>query len=290
MATFAAVDLGASSGRVLVADVDADRLVLHEAHRFANPPVALPDGLHWDLLALYRELLHGLRAAGRLLTERGLPALSGIGIDSWAVDYGLLDADGVLIANPYHYRDGRTGRGVERVHELVAPEQLYQRNGLQFLPFTTAYQLAAEPAGRLAGAGTLLLVPDLLGYWLTGSIGAEVTNASTTGLLDVRTGRWDVELAGVLGFDPGLLPPLRRPGDLVGRLRPEVADETGLDPATPVLAVGSHDTASAVVGVPADGDRFGYVSCGTWSLVGLELAAPVLTEASSSPTLSLIHI
>jgi rhamnulokinase len=159
-------------------------------------------------------------------------------------------------------------------------ERLYEVNGLQFLPFTTLYQLAAERPAALARASTLLLLPDLLGYWLTGVAGAELTNASTTGLLDVRSRTWSTELTGLLDLDAGLLPPLRRPGDVLGTLLPHVAEETGLAASTPVVAVGSHDTASAVVGAPLSSGRAAYVSCGTWALVGLELPAPVLSAAS----------
>jgi rhamnulokinase len=275
--TAAAVDLGASSGRVMLARVGPDRLDLTEVHRFANVPVRLPDGLHWDVLRLYRDVLDGLGQAGRACT--GDEALASVGIDSWAIDYGLLDDAGALLGNPYHYRDGRTGGVAATVHETVGQRELYDVTGLQFLPFTTVYQLAAEPAGRLAGAARALLLPDLLTYWLTGTLGTEVTNASTTGLLDVRSGDWAGPLFSALGLPPSLFAPLRRPGDVVGTLLPEVLDDTGLPPSAVVTAVGSHDTASAVVGVPAENERFAYISCGTWSLVGVELDAPVLTEA-----------
>jgi rhamnulokinase len=282
--TYVAVDVGASSGRVMLADVGPGRVVLHEAYRFANASVPLPDGLHWGAVGLFGEVLVGLRAAGRLAAALGLPAPSSIGIDTWAVDYGLLDADGALLGEPWCYRDGRNGAGVERVHTVVPFEGLYAVNGLQFLPFTTLYQLAAERSGVLERAATLLLLPDLLVYWLTGAVGAERTNASTTGLLDPRTGEWSGDvlelLTPVTGPVRDLLPQLRSPGQLLGTLLPHVAAETGLEPATRVVAVGSHDTASAVAAVPAENGRFAYVSCGTWSLVGLELDTPVLTPDS----------
>jgi rhamnulokinase len=282
--TVVAVDLGASSGRVMLARVGPDRLDLHEVHRFGNEPVELAghDGshLHWDAVRLYTEVLAGLRAVAGTLGpgER----LAGIGIDSWAVDYGLLDGAGELLGTPYCYRDARTAEGVRRTRERISAAELYRENGLQHLPFTTLHQLAAEPADRLDRARTLLLLPDLLGFWLTGESRAEVTNASTTGLLDVRTRDWNRPLLARLGLPDGLLPELVRPGEQVGTLLPQVAAAAGLPAGTPVLAVGSHDTASAVVGVPAAGPGFGYISCGTWSLVGLELAAPVLTEQSQA--------
>jgi rhamnulokinase len=274
--TVAAVDLGASSGRVVVGRVGPKELQLREVHRFPNEPVALPDGLHWDVLRLYREILDGLRAASR----GDDPPLS-IGIDSWGVDFGLLDGDGVLVANPWHYRDGRHAAGTELVHARARQASLYMRTGIQFLPFNTLYQLAAlEGTEAFARARTMLLMPDLIGYWLTGEAAAEETNASTTGLLDAATRTWPDDLIETLGFARGLFPMLRRPGALLGPIRPEVAEETGLPAATSVAHVGSHDTASAVVGVPAGGPRFAYVACGTWSLVGVELEEPVLTEAS----------
>jgi len=283
--TYLAVDLGATSGRVMLARVGASGVEVEEAHRFANQPVSLWESaraaLHWDVVGLYSQVVAGLRAA----RERLRPGenVEGIGIDSWAVDYGLLDVEGRLVGTPYCYRDERTSTpdgGVARVHAVADHAALYARNGLQFLPFNTLYQLASEPAGVLERAGTLLLVPDLLAFWLTGTIRAEITNASTTGLLDLRTGRWDVPLAESIGIPPRLLPPLIAPGEEVGTLLPHVADLTGLPAATTVIAVGSHDTASAIVAVPATDERFAYVSCGTWSLVGVELPAPVLTDAS----------
>ncbi|MEV6009738.1 rhamnulokinase family protein [Streptomyces sp. NPDC051976] len=274
-AAFAAVDLGATSGRVIVGRVGRGEMELREVNRFGNGPVRLPSGLHWDLPALVRGVMEGLRAAGRA------GGVASVGIDSWAVDYGLLDADGALLGLPYHYRDARTAGVAERVRDEIGARELYALNGLQHLPFNTVFQLAAaRGSAQLAAARTLLLMPDLLGHRLTGEIGAEVTNASTTGLLDARTGAWSRELAGRIGLDPGLLPPLREPGSRVGTLLPRIAAATGLAPGTPVTAVASHDTASAVAAVPATAPGAAYISCGTWSLAGLELDAPVLGEAS----------
>jgi rhamnulokinase len=258
MSAFAAVDLGASSGRVIVGSVDDDHVHLREVSRFPNGPVRVGGSLHWDLTGLYRSVLEGLSAAG---------PLDGIGVDSWAVDYGLLDADGVLLDEPFHYRDARTNGVPERAFATIPAPALYARTGLQVQPFNTVFQLMAEQ--RLADARGLLLIPDLLGYWLTGVRAAEVTNASTTGLLDATTRTWAWDLVERLGIDPGLLPPLRDPGELLGHRG-----------SVPVWTVGSHDTASAVVAVPATGTDFAYISCGTWSLVGLELDRPVLTEES----------
>ena len=270
--SYAAVDLGASSGRVMVGRAGRDSLELVEAHRFPHRPVRTPEGLRWDVLSLYAGVLDGLKAAGQV---------DSVGIDSWAVDYGLLDADGALLGNPVHYRDSRTEGVAEKVWASVPAEQLYAATGLQYAPFNTLYQLvAARGSAQLAAAERLLLIPDLLAYWLTGEQGTELTNASTTQLIDPRTREWSYDIASRLGIDLGLFAPLRQPGDPAGVLRPEVLEETGLRGPVPVTTVGSHDTASAVAAVPADGERFAYICTGTWSLAGLELAAPVLTEAS----------
>ncbi|MEU1496580.1 rhamnulokinase family protein [Streptomyces sp. NPDC005732] len=270
--TFAAVDLGASSGRVMVGRVGPEALGLTEAHRFPNRPVRTPEGLRWDILSLYAGVLDGLRAAG---------PVDSVGIDSWAVDYGLLDADGALLGNPVHYRDARTEGVAEQVWSTVPAAELYAATGLQYAPFNTLYQLmAARSTAQFAHAERLLLIPDLLVYWLTGEAGTELTNASTTQLIDPRTRTWAYGLAERLGVDLSLFAPLRRPGDPAGLLTPRVLEETGLAGPVPVTTVGSHDTASAVAAVPATGERFAYICTGTWSLAGLELTAPVLTEAS----------
>ncbi|WP_410813743.1 rhamnulokinase [Micromonospora sp. 067-2] len=264
----AAVDVGASSGRVMVASVGDGRLELAEAHRFRNEPVRVTGTLHWDVLALHRGVLDGLRAAG---------PVASIGVDTWAVDYGLLDATGALLGNPVHYRDGRTDGVGDRVAKQLGQERLYGTTGLQHLPFNTLYQLvAAAGTPQLEMAYRLLLIPDLLAYWLTGEIGAEVTNASTTQLYDLRSRTWATDLMAEAGIRSDLFPPLREPGSRIGPVLPDLA----LPGDPTVVAVGSHDTASAVVGVPAVGEHFAYISCGTWSLVGVELDAPVLTEQS----------
>jgi len=272
---FAAVDLGASSGRVMVGTVGPQTLALEEAYRFSNDPVTLPDGLHWDVLRLYHDIVEGLGRAARIDHS-----IKSVGVDGWGVDYGLIDRDGALVGSPYHYRDGRTAAGVDRVLALVPRGRLYAATGTQFMPINTVFQLAASlgtPA--LEAADKLLLIPDLMGYWLAGGLHAEASNASTTGLFDPVAGSWATDLITELGLPPGLLPKLVHAGDTLGRLRPKVLADTGLSAETVLNAVGSHDTASAVVGVPAEDDRFAYISCGTWSLVGVELAAPVLGEA-----------
>ncbi|WP_459180045.1 rhamnulokinase [Streptomyces sp.] len=256
----------------MVGRVAPGTVELEEVHRFPNRPVRVGDTLHWDVLALYQGVLDGLRAAG---------PVASVGIDTWAVDYGLLAADGSLLGNPVHYRDARTDGVPEKVWQSLPQQELYAATGLQYAPFNTLYQLvAAQGTPQLAAAEQLLLMPDLISYWLTGTAGTELTNASTTQLIDPRTGDWARGVAERLGVPVSLFPPLRRPGDAAGELRAEVLAETGLEGPVPVVAVGSHDTASAVAGVPARTDRFAYISCGTWSLAGVELDAPVLTEES----------
>ncbi len=268
----AAVDLGATSGRVMAARVGPGQLALTEVHRFPNGGVPVGGSLFWDVLGIHREVLAGIAEVART------GDLDGIGIDSWAVDYGLLDRDGELLGNPYSHRDPRTRDVPELVSGTVGVQEQYAVNGLQQLPFTTIFQLvSARGTAALESAHALLLLPDLLAYWLTGEVGAERTNASTTGLLDVTTGEWSSELATRLGLPWSILPPLRDAGSLVGPVRAQVAADLGVADV-PVVAVGSHDTASAVVAVPASEPGFGYISSGTWSLVGLELDSPVLTE------------
>jgi len=270
----AAVDLGATSGRVLLGYVGHDELRLTDVARFKNSPVRTLDGLHWSVLELYRDLVEGLAAAARQE-----PQLASIGIDSWAVDYGLL-RDGRLVGAPYSYRDDRNAAGVEAVHALVPADELYRRNGLQHLPFNTLFQLTADRlAGTLEIADSFLLIPDLFAYWLTGTAVAERTNASTTGLLDVGTRQWDTELATRLAIPGSLLPDLVDAGTALGGLTPSAQRGIG-DTRAVVTAVGTHDTASAIVAIPATGTNYAYISCGTWSLVGVELERPVLTEAS----------
>ncbi|WP_405720164.1 rhamnulokinase family protein [Streptomyces sp. NBC_00046] len=274
-AAFTAVDLGATSGRVITGLAGPGRLTLTEVHRFANTPVRLPDGLRWNVLALFQGMLDGLRRAARS------GPIASIGIDTWAVDYGLLDADGALLGLPFHYRDSRNDTAAEQVLAVCGARELYTVSGLQHLPFNTVFQLAAHRTSAQWGAArTMLLMPDLLTHWLTGAVGAEITNASTTGLFDASAGAWSDALIGRLGLERSWFPSLREPGDPAGTLLPHIVEYTGLPAGTPVTAVASHDTASAVAAVPATGPGFAYVSCGTWSLAGLELPTPVLSEES----------
>ena len=282
----AAADLGASGGRVLACRVSDSGVEMSEVSRFPNEPVRAGGTLYWDILRLHAQVTAGLADAASSFP------LASAGIDSWGCDYGLLDSAGTLIGNPVHYRDGRTaGTTVP-----VPAGKLYGVTGIQHLSFNTIYQLAsARGTPALAAASTMLLIPDLLAYWLTGAVGAEVTNASTTALLDVTTRSWATGVMEKAGISPGLFPPLRQPGDVIGPVIGPVtgavtgaaagavtnAGLTGADGRPlPLIAVGSHDTASAVAAVPATGPGFAYIYSGTWSLVGMELAKPVLTEDS----------
>ena len=271
----AAVDLGATSGRVMLGQVGPGVLSVEAVHRFPNDAVRTADGLHWNILELYRQILIGLRKA---VEQR--PELVSIGIDSWAVDYGLFRG-ARMIGSPFHYRDERTARGVDLVQRIVDQDELYAAGGLQFLPFNTLYQLAIDSADGLLDADTeMLMLPDLFGFWLTGEKSVERTNASTTGLLDIVSGGWNVELIDKLGLPRSLFPPVVDPGQTIGKLTASVAADLDADEPIVVVAVGSHDTASAVVAVPMITRDAAYISSGTWSLIGVELDEPVLSAES----------
>lgn len=273
---FAAVDIGASSGRVILGTVSkAGTAEMETVHRFPNGVVEIDGGLRWNFDALFSEVLTGLAAAAKAAAERG-QTIASIGVDTWAVDYGLVNKAGELTAQPYSYRDERSRTAVAQVHAKLDPARLYATTGLQFLQFNTLYQLSTEP--DLDGLQALL-IPDLIGFLLTGVRRTEATNASTTGLFDAVAGEWATEFFAPLGLPRELFPPLIQPGETLGTLLPGIAGRTGLPAATAVVAVGSHDTASAVAAVPAQQENFAYISSGTWSLVGLELHRPVLTEA-----------
>ncbi len=259
---FGAVDVGASGGRVIAGVIDAKGVSLDAIHRFPNGVHEIDGHLRWNLSELYGEILFGLNG----LREK-YPQLESIGIDTWGVDYGLLDADGQLLAEPIAYRDGRTSAVIDEVHGIVPPDELFAINGLQFLPFNTIYQLAAEKREALwAQAAHIVLLPDLIAYWLSGVLRTEYTNATTTGLVDVRTRDWSPALLARMDIALEILPAIEQPGAARG-------EASGV----PVTTVASHDTASAVVGVPAMTPNFAYIASGTWSLVGLELPRPVLT-------------
>ena len=269
-AGYLAVDLGAESGRVVLGRFDGGRVSLEEIHRFPNTAVRLPDGLHWDVLRFLSEIKDGLAKAVR-------EEIEGIGIDSWGVDFGFLDGEGALVSNPYHHRDARTEGMMEEAFGLVPKEEIYQITGIQFLPINTLYQLLAmRGSPLLEAAETMLLIPDLMNYWLTGEMACEYTNATTTQLLDLEEGGWARYLFEGMDLPSRILAPVVPPATELGPLLPEVAEEIGAGP--PVFAIASHDTASAVVAVPAEGENFAYISSGTWSLVGVEIPEPVVTQ------------
>jgi rhamnulokinase len=278
---YAAIDLGATSGRVVVGHLHEGRVELEEVHRFANRPVTLPDGLRWDLLHLFAESLQGLRAA------RATGPLAGIGVDSWGVDYALLDEQGRVLGLPFHYRDARTAGMIERAFDRVAAEDLYAVTGIQTMPINTVFQLLAEEdAPSLAAAAGMALVPDLFDLWLTGEQVNERTNASTTGLLDARTGTWARTLVERLGLPGRIFRDLVDPGTELGALLPIHWDAVGLGTPVPVYAVATHDTAAAFAAAPVADEHAAILSSGTWSLLGLELPAPVLSEAAREANLT----
>jgi rhamnulokinase len=275
--SFLAIDLGASSGRVMVGRWANERFDLQELHRFPNGPVEILGHLHWDVLRLWQEIKAGI---AHYVAQDGTP-LAGIGVDTWGVDFALLDTAGRLLGNPYHYRDNRTAGVSKQVDERVPRQRLYEKTGIQRLPFNTLYQLASmqqrhDP--QLAAAGTLLLIPDLFHYWLTGRKVAEYTNATTTQFFDARARRWATGLIQELDLPTHILPHVVMPGTVLGELLPEVREDAGLGSPVPVIASASHDTASAVAAVPGLDASSAYISSGTWSLVGVETTEPILTE------------
>ena len=268
-----AVDIGASSGRVMQVSLQNGKLCLAERHRFDNTPVAVNGTLYWDVLCLFSELKKGLAQADN-------PAgVTSVGIDTWGVDFGLLDGDGRLMENPVHYRDTRTKDSLEHILHHATREEIYRVTGIQFMPTNTLYQMTALAQKRprmLTEAACALLIPDLLAYFLTGQKHTELTNASTTQMLRVNGEGWYTGLLERLTIPTELFPPIIYPGEVYGALLPEVAAETRL-PAIPVVAVPTHDTASAVVSAPAEGTDFAFLSCGTWSLLGTETPQPYST-------------
>ena len=276
--SFLAFDLGAESGRAMLGRFDGHRLELSEVHRFVNGPVRLPDGLHWDVLRLWTEIKHGLAQAVR---EHGVD-LAGVGLDAWGVDFALLDAQGALVSNPHHYRDGRTDGMLEEAFRRVDRAEIFEHTGIQFMQINSLYQLLSMVVGgspALKIAETFLTMPDLFNYWLTGRTCCEFSVATTTQCYDPRRRDWAVPLLERLDISPHIFPEVVPPGTILGDLLPSVADEVGAK-GLPVIAPACHDTGSAVAAVPAEGPDFAYISSGTWSLMGAELAEPAIDEKS----------
>lgn len=274
---FIAIDLGAETGRAVVGALQGERLSLHPVHRFANRPVRVAGHLHWDVLHLFDEIVNGLQSAARQFGE-----IASVGVDTWGVDFGLLDKNGALVGNPYHYRDHCTDGVMDQVFERVPRAEIFRTTGIQFMQLNTLYQLYAmrlahSPA--LNVAHTLLMMPDLFNYWLTGDAVGEFTIATTTQFYDSRKRAWATELLQKLGLPSQILPRVIPPATPIGPLLASYADPTGLQ-HTQVIAPACHDTASAVAAVPAQQGRYAYISSGTWSLMGVVTTEPVLTDTT----------
>ncbi len=282
-----AIDLGASGGRVGLGKLEHNKLEVEIVHRFWNGVTPLQGGLYWDVLALWREILQGLKLASARAQERNLK-ISSVGVDSWAVDYALLDGYSLMLDGVHGYRDARTNGVMEEAFNIVSRASLFEATGLQFLPFNTLYQLIAlkrDAPKILETAAHFLLVPDLLHFWLTGVKSCERTNASTTQFYNPRTGDWAFEVLEKFGIPSAILPKIVEAGSVIGNLLPDVMIDTNLENIL-VIAPGSHDTASAVVSVPMTEPNVAYISSGTWSLVGLETPEPVISSAALEANLT----
>ena len=283
---FLAFDLGAESGRAVVGSLRAAAgsnsatLTLAEKHRFPNPNGRMNGHLQWNLLGQWEELKTGLRKAGAGNGAEGALKLSGIGVDAWGVDFGLLTPTGEILGNPFHYRDSRTDGILEKIFAKVPREKVFQSTGIQIMAINSLFQLAAMREANsdlLRAAGTLLFVPDLFNYLFTGTRKSEFSIASTSQMVDMSTGKWAEDLLRQLDLPTRLLPPLVPSGTVIGPLLPDVAAECSVGPI-PVIAPATHDTASAVAAVPAQGEDWCYISSGTWSLMGVELPHPIINE------------
>jgi rhamnulokinase len=270
---YLAIDLGADSGRAILGRLDGERLSLTETHRFPNGPVSLPGGLHWDVLRLWAQIKAGIAA-----TVKGGVQLDSLGLDTWGVDFALLDRDGVLLGNPFHYRDTRTNGILEEAFRVMSREDIFACTGVQFMPFNSLFQLLAMVrAGSpvLEIAQTFVTIPDLFNYWLSGEIANEFTNATTTQCFNPLMGDWALPALDALHIPKHLFHPVTAPGTSLGMLLPDVAAETGAGDVQVVLPA-CHDTGSAVVAVPAKNQDFAWISSGTWSIMGAEVLEPVV--------------
>ena len=269
-----AFDFGASSGRAMLAEFDGKDITMNEIHRFSNDPVKLQGTFYWDILRLMHEIKQGIVKA---VNAGGFDA---IGIDTWGVDFGLLDKEGKLLGNPLHYRDENTMGIIEEADKVVPKAEIYERTGIQFARYNSLFQLYSLATKRpdiLERAEKMLFIPDLMAYFLTGEMKAEFTIASTSQMLDAKTQAWDDELLEKLSIPKKILPEIIPCGSISGMLSDEICEELGCK-KVPVIAVASHDTGSAVVAVPNVTDDFIYISCGTWSLFGTELSKPIINE------------
>ena len=272
---FLAFDLGAESGRGVLGTFDGERLNLEELHRFPNGGIRVLDSLHWDVLSLWNDMKTALSMCAQKRAD-----LSGIGIDTWGVDFGLLGKGDVLLGFPYHYRDSRTDGMLEEAFRRIARATIFERSGCQFLQINTLYQLlsmVADESPLLDAAETFLMIPDLFNFWLTGQKVCEFTDATTTQFYDPRRNSWSTEICTALSLPSEILPEVVQPGTELGTLLPSVAAETGL-PEIPVIAPACHDTGSAVAAVPTQIENWAYISSGTWSLMGIEVPEPIVTD------------
>lgn len=280
--TVLAIDFGASSGRAMLCHFDGKKLELSQVHRFSNDPVTKNGTLYWNIDTLFSEVLTGIKKA------RAAGGFESIGIDTWGVDFGLIDENGKLMEPPVHYRDARTKGLSDEVCGLLGEEKLYSMTGTQRMDINTVFQLYSLKKFRpefLKKAKSLLLMPDLFGYLLSGERHAEMSIASTTQMLDLDKKAWNTPLLETLGLPADILPEPVASGTRAGMLKEDICKKLGV-PLVPIVAVASHDTASAVLSVPAKEDNFIFISCGTWSLFGTELANPVIDERSQKCNLT----
>jgi rhamnulokinase len=275
-----AFDLGASSGRAMLGIFDGNKIEIQEMHRFTNEPVLVHGHYYWDILRLFYEIKQGILKT----INKGHGDIASIGVDTWGVDFGLLDESGNLLGNPYHYRDSRTDNMMEEVFKIIPKKELYKKTGIQFMKLNTIYQLFSMirfNSSMLKQAKRLLFIPDLINYFLTGVEASEYTIASTTQLLDANMRDWDEDILAKLGISKDIFANVIEPGTIIGNLSTDIKDELNIGDV-PVIAVGSHDTASAVASVPTLKDDYVYISCGTWSLMGVESEEPIINEKSYS--------
>ncbi len=274
---FAAVDLGATSGRVILAAIDGDEITLEEISRFPDPIIEMQGHFYWDLPAIYKSVIEGLGA----IAARGV-AIESVGIDTWGVDFAMFGRDGALLRLPYCYRDPHTDGAPEKFFERMPCKTLYEKTGIQIMNFNSVFQFDAlrrNGCSALEAADKILFIPDALAYMLTGNAVTEYTIASTAQMIDPRTKQWDPDILNELGLSPEKFGRMTMSGDMIGTLTAEAQRLTGLG-AVPVVAVASHDTGSAVAAVPAEDDNFAYLSSGTWSLMGIESKEPIIDERS----------
>lgn len=271
-----AFDFGASSGRAIIGCFDGDKITLEEVHRFSNDPVSVGGTVYWDVLRLFYEIKQGI------IKAKIAGGFDSIGIDTWGVDFGLIDSEGKLMENPVHYRDARTAGLVDEAFKTMPKEKLYGITGIQFMELNTLFQLISLKKYRpwmLERADKMLFMPDLFGYMLTGKMCAEYSIASTSQLIDIDKRTWSKEILDAFGIKESVFAPLVQPGTVLGELSKEICEECGVDPV-PVISVCGHDTQSAITSVPCEDGDFAFLSSGTWSLFGTELDKPIVNETS----------